>query len=81
MGGAKNFKIKLTSETRVAHKCWDGSSNEAFLVHIISALSYFECEHYFSKYEKAEKSYQAVVDETKLCREILTVADLPSEKR
>ena len=80
MGGAKNFKIKLSDETGVlSHNCWDGGSNEAFLVHIISALSYCDHKHYFSKHEKAEKAHQVVVDETKLCRQILAVANPTSE--
>ena len=51
----------------------------ATLAHVISVLSYCDHKHYFSKYEKVEKTHQEVLDETKLCREILAVADSPSE--
>ena len=77
--GAKSFKIKLSDETGVSHKCWDGSSNEAFLVHIISALSHCNCRHYFLKYTKAERAQWAAVDEVKLCRDILAIQGPPSE--
>ena len=78
-GGAKSFKIKLSNETRDTHKCWDGGSNEAFLVHVISALSYCDRKHYFSKYEKAEKAHWDAEDEVKLCRDILAIEDPSSE--
>ena len=80
MGGAKNFKIKLLAgKTGVSHKCWDSGSNEAFLVHLISVLSYCDCKHYFSKYEKVEKVHCEVEDEVKLCRKILAIEDPLSE--
>ena len=49
-GGAKSFKIKLSDKTGVSHKCWKGGSNEAFLVHFGSVLSYCDHKNYFSKH-------------------------------
>ena len=36
-------------------------------------------EDYFSKYKTVEKAYQTALDITKLCRDILNVAQPPSE--
>ena len=45
----------------------------------VSVKVYIISQHYFYKYEKAEKAHQEAADETKFCREILAVTEPPSE--
>ena len=82
MGQAKNFKSKLSNETGVPQKCWDGGSSEDFLVHVISVLATVTVSitsPRYEKTEKTEKAHQEVADEIKLCKDSLAIADPPSE--
>ena len=39
-GGAKDCKMKLFNKTQVSHTLCEYGSNKAFVVHVISAMSY-----------------------------------------
>ena len=55
VGGAKEFKIKLSDKTKVTHALWDYGSNEAFLIHCKSVITYYNHKSYFKNYEGAKR--------------------------
>ena len=51
--GASEYKLELPGGTKVQHALWESRSVEAFLKHVISAMSYVTRKGYFKEYAEA----------------------------
>ena len=53
--GASEYKLELPGGTKVQHALWGSGSVEAFLKHVMSAMSYGIRKGYFKEYAEAKK--------------------------
>ena len=47
--------MELPGGTKVQHALWESGNNEAFLKHVMSAMSYVKRKGYFKEYEEAKR--------------------------
>ena len=60
---ALEYKLELPGGTKVQQALWESGSVEAFLKHVMSAMSYITRKGYFEEYAEAEREAgQAVFD-------------------
>ena len=55
--GASEYKLNLPGGTKVNHALWESRGVEAFLNHVMSAVSYVTHKGYFGEYEESEKEH------------------------
>ena len=53
--GASEYKLELPGGTKVQHPLWESGNNEAFLNHVMSAMSYVTRRGYFKEFEEAKR--------------------------
>ena len=54
--GASEYKLELLSGIKVSHALWENGSAEAFLKHVMAAMSYVAKKGYIKEYELAERT-------------------------
>ena len=54
--GASGYKLDLPSGIKVTHALWENGNSEAFLKHVMAALSYVHKKGYIKEYEEAERN-------------------------
>ena len=58
-GKAGSFKIELPDKTKISQGCWDSGNKEAFLIHVMGALSIIERKNLFKDFETAKVLFNA----------------------
>jgi len=53
--GALEDKLELPGGTKVQTALWESGNSEAFLKHVMSAMSYVSSKGYFNEYEEAKR--------------------------
>jgi hypothetical protein len=53
--GALEYKLELPSGIKVSHALWESGNAEAFLKHVMAAMSYVAKKGYIKEYEAAER--------------------------
>jgi hypothetical protein len=53
--GASGYKLDLPSGIKVTHALWEKGNSEAFLKHVMAAMSYVQKKGYIKEYEEAER--------------------------
>ena len=53
--GASGYKLDLPSGIKVTHALWENGNAEAFLKHVMAAMSYVQKKGYIKEYEAAER--------------------------
>jgi hypothetical protein len=61
--GASGYKLDLPSGIKVTHALWENGNAEAFLKHVMAALSYVHKKGYVKEYEEAERRAGLAVHE------------------
>ena len=59
--GASEYKLDLPGGTKVYHSLWESGGVEAFLKHVIHALSYIKRKGYLGEYDESEKEHAKAV--------------------
>jgi hypothetical protein len=78
--GTGSFKIELPNSTKVTQSQWNLGNNEAFLIHVMSALSICDRKKLFETYEKAETALDEAREEAKVAKVILVELDPKATK-
>ena len=71
--GDSEYKLELPSGIKVSHALWENGNAEAFLKHVMAAMSYISKKGYIKEYEAAERTAGLAVLECKV-REDLWIA-------
>jgi hypothetical protein len=71
--GALEYKLELLSRIKVSHALWESGNAEAFLKHVMAAMSYIAKKGYIKEYEAAKRTAGLAVFECKV-REDLWIA-------
>ena len=53
--GALEYKLELPSGIKVTHSLWENRNAEAFLKHVMAAMSYVHKKVYIKEYEVAKR--------------------------
>ena len=73
--GALEYKLELPGGTKVQHSLWKSGSIEAFLKHVMSAMSYVKRKGYFKEYAEAEREAGQAVYNAKIAKDLWMEAD------
>ena len=76
--GASEYNLELLGGTKVQHALWESRSAEAFLKHVMSAMSYVTRKGYFKEYAAAEREAGQAVSNTAVAEALwMAAAELP----
>ncbi len=78
--GSNSFKIELPDGTKVTHSQWSQGTNEAFLIHVTSVISYCERKKFFQAYANAEKALDTALEEAKVTKFAMENLDQKASK-
>ena len=78
--GASEYKLELPGGTKVQHALWESGSVEAFLKHVMSAMSYVTRQGYFKEYAAAEREAGQAVFNAKVAKDLWVAADEPPQR-
>ena len=79
--GDLEYKLNLPGETNVYHALWESGGVEAFLKHMMSAVSYVMRKGYFGEYEESKKAHTKVVNNAQKAKDLfLASEDAPKGK-
>ncbi len=53
--GASEYKLQLPSGIKISHALWENGNAEAFLKHVMAAMSYVHKKGYIKEYDIAER--------------------------
>jgi len=68
--GASEYKLELPGGIKVQHALWESRSIEAFLKHVMSAMSYITRKGYFKEYAEAEKKAGQAVYDARIAKDL-----------
>ena len=77
--GASDYKLELPGGIKVQHVFLESGNNEAFLKHVMSAMSYVSRKGYFKEYEEAEREACRAVLVQRAAEDLWLAAVLPPE--
>ena len=69
--------MELTGGTKAQHALWESGNNEAFLKHVMRAMSYVTREGYFKEYEEAKREAGRAVLEKRAAEDLWLSAVQP----
>jgi hypothetical protein len=72
--GASGYKLDLPSGIKVTHALWENGNSEAFLKHVMAALSYVQKKGYIKEYEDAERDAGLAVYESRVREDLYLAA-------
>jgi hypothetical protein len=75
--GALEYKLELPSGIKVSHALWESWNAEAFLKHVMAAMSYVTKNGYIKEYEAAEREAGLAVFECKVVKDLWMAAEEP----
>ena len=75
--GVSEYKLELPSGIKVSHALWENGNAEAFLKHVISAMSYVAKKGYIKEYEAAEREAGLAVFEAREKEDLYMAAPEP----
>jgi hypothetical protein len=67
---APGYKLELPSGIKVTHALWESGNNEAFLKHVMAAMSYVAKKGYIKEYEASEREAGLAVFESKIVEDL-----------
>ena len=80
VSGASEYKLELPGGTKVSPALLKHRSVEAFLRHVMSAMSYVTRKGYFKEYEEAKREAGKAVYDAKIAEDLWMAADEPPER-
>ena len=69
--------MELPSGIKVTHALWESRNAEAFLKHVMAAMSYVSKKGYIKEYEAAKREAGLAVFESKVAKDLWIAADEP----
>ena len=75
--GASGYKLELPSGIQNTHAQWESGNVEAFLKHVMAAMSYVDNKGYIKEYEAAKRTARLAVFECKVRGDLWIAADEP----
>ena len=75
--GASEYKLERPSGIKVSHALWENRNAEAFLKHVMAAMSYVAKKGYIREYEAAKRTARLAVFECKVRGDLWIAADEP----
>ena len=77
--GASGYKLDLPSGIKVTHTLWENRNSEAFLKHVMAAMSYVAKKGYLKEYEDAKRVAGLVFYKSKVPEDLYMAApELPA---
>ena len=77
--GASEYKLELPGGTKVQHALWESGNSEAFLKHVMSAMSYVSRKGYFKEFEEAKREAGRAVYDARIAKDLWLAAVMPPE--
>ena len=74
---ASEYKLELPSGIKVSHALWESGNAEAFLKHVMAAMSYVAKKGYLKEYEDAKQFSGLAVYESKVHEDLYMAAPEP----
>ena len=74
---ASGYKLELPSGIKVPHALWESGNAEAFLKHVMAAMSYVAKKGYIKEYEAAKREAGLAVYEAKVREDLYLAAPEP----
>ena len=75
--GASGYILGLPSGIKVTHALWEGRNAEAFLKHVMAAMSYVAKKGYIKEYDDGKSEAGLAVYEAKVCEDLYLAAAEP----
>jgi len=76
--GASGYKLDLPSGIKVTHALWESGNAEAFLKHVMAAMSYVTKKGYIKEYDAAASEAALAVHEAKVREDLYLAAVDPT---
>jgi len=76
--GASGYKLDLPSGIKVTHALWESGNAEAFLKHVMAAMSYVTKKGYIKEYEVAESEAALAAHESQIRGDLYLAASPPA---
>ncbi len=76
--GASGYKLDLPSGIKVTHALWESGNAEAFLKHVMAAMSYVTKKGYIKEYDAATSEAALAVHEARVREDLYLAAPPPA---
>ena len=76
--GASEYKLELPSGIKISHALWENGNAEAFLKHVMAAMSYVHKKGYIKEYDVVEREAGVAAFKCKIAEDLWIAASEPA---
>ena len=76
--GALEYKLELPSGIKISHALWENRNAEAFLKHVMAAMSYVHKKGYIKEYDVVKREAGVAAFECKIAEDLWIAAPEPA---
>jgi hypothetical protein len=78
--GASEYKLELPSGIKISHALWENGNAEAFLKHVMAAMSYVHKKGYIKEYDVVKREAGVAAFECKIAEDLWIAAPGPQSR-